>query len=70
LAETTVKMIHLLGENKRLMFIDEIASKYHKLYQVLNKEEKITIISASELDDSKRNRVLEALQSNPNNSGK
>ncbi len=42
----TIRFIEVLAENKRLMFIKEIAEKYAKLYQQFNKEEKITIISA------------------------
>jgi hypothetical protein len=42
----TIRFIEVLAENKRLMFIKEVAEKYLKLYQLFNKEEKITIISA------------------------
>jgi len=46
----TMKFLEVLAENKRLSFIGEICSRYEKLYQLLNKEEKITIISAVDLD--------------------
>ena len=36
----------------------------------LNKEEKITIISAAELNDGQQSQVLEALKANPKNEGK
>ena len=48
--ETTMHFLVVLAENKRLIYIKEIASKYQKLYQQFNKEEKITIISAAELN--------------------
>lgn len=60
----------VLAENKRLNFIEEIASKYAKLYQEFNKEEKITIISAEELSSDKKSQVIAALQANPQNEGK
>lgn len=36
----------------------------------MNREEKITIISAEELNDSERAEVLSALEANPQNQGK
>ena len=69
-AQTTLNFLTVLAENKRLNFIDEIAEKYSKLYQQFNKEEKITIISASELDADKKSQVVAALQANPQNEGK
>ena len=48
-APNTMKFLEVLAENKRLVFIKEIADKYTKLYSEFNKEEKITIISAEEL---------------------
>ena len=44
-----MKFLEVLAENKRLIYIKEIAKKYQKLYQQFNKEEKITIISAEPL---------------------
>lgn len=52
------------------MFIKEIAEKYQKLYQLFNKEEKITIISAHKLSGDEEKQVLNALKANPNNAGK
>ena len=43
---------------------------YQKLYHELNKEQKITIISAEALDNTKKDKVLSALKSNPNNKDK
>ena len=40
------------------------------MYQEFNKEEKITIISAEELDTNRKDQVLDALKANPENSGK
>lgn len=68
--DVTIKFLTVLAENKRLIYISEIAEKYEKLYQEFNKEEKITIISASELTGSQKNQVLEALRANPDNEGK
>ena len=66
----TKRFIEVLCENKRFVSINVIAQKYQKLYLELNKEEKITIISADELDKEKRDQVLHALQENPENVGK
>lgn len=66
----TIKFLEILAENKRLSFIGAIAERYQKLYQLLNKEEKITIISAQALSKSESDEVLSALKANPNNAGK
>ena len=68
--ETTLKFIQVLGENQRLVFIKEIAEKYSKLYAEVNKEEKVTIISATELDSNQKSEILSALKANPQNEGK
>ena len=47
--ECSMHFLTVLAENKRLIYIKEIAGKYQKLYQQFNKEEKITIISAEDL---------------------
>lgn len=67
---TTIRFIEVLAENKRLMFIKDVADKYVKLYQQFNKEEKITIISVTKLSADQENQVLQALKANPNNQGK
>merc|ERR1712147_30329 len=59
--DVTMHFLTVLAENKRLVFIKEIAGKYQKLYQQFNKEEKITIISAEGLSADQKNQVLEAL---------
>jgi F0F1-type ATP synthase delta subunit len=59
-----------LAENKRLVYINGIATRYQKLYRLLNKEEKITIISADKLDSSEESEVMNALKANPQNAGK
>ena len=66
----TIKFLEVLAENKRLIYISGIATRYQKLYQQFNKEEKITIISAQELSQSERSEVLSALKANPENEGK
>jgi ATP synthase F1 delta subunit len=66
----TIRFIEVLAENKRLMYIKEIAEKYQKLYQLFNKEEKITIISANKLSQGEEQEVLKALKANPQNQGK
>ena len=45
----TIKFMEILAANKRLSMINDVATRYAKLYKTLNKEEKITIISAEEL---------------------
>ena len=69
-SEVTIHFLTVLAENKRLVFIKEIAEKYEKLYAQFNKEEKITIISAAELSSSQKDQVLAALKANPQNEGK
>lgn len=66
----TMKFLEVLAENKRLVYISVIAERYQKLYQQFNKEEKITIISATDLSASEQNEVLHALKANPSNEGK
>ena len=68
--ELTIKFLEVLAENKRLIFIEQIATRYQKLYQLFNKEEKITIISADVLNSSEQAEVLAALKANPQNAGK
>lgn len=68
--KVTIRFIEVLAENKRLMFIKEIAEKYAKLYQQFNKEEKITVISAYNLSQDEEKQVLAALKANPQNQGK
>lgn len=60
-SDVTTKFLRVLSDNKRLDFIDEIASKFMNQYRVLNKEEKITIISAEELDEGEKSEVHAAL---------
>jgi ATP synthase F1 delta subunit len=60
----------VLAESKRLIYLREIAQKFQKLYTQLNKEEKITIISAYDLSKSQQDQVLAALKENPKNEGK
>lgn len=57
----TIKFLEVLAENKRLVYIDGIATRYVKLYQQFNKEEKITIISAETLTAGEEGEVLAAL---------
>lgn len=61
----TLKFLEVLAENKRFVFIDGIADRYQKFYKELNREEKITIISAETLTSSQQDEVLKALQANP-----
>jgi len=68
--KVTLRFIEVLAENKRLMFIKEVAEKYGKLYQQFNKEEKITVISAYQLNQDEENQVLRSLKANPQNQGK
>ena len=69
-SEVTLKFLEVLAENKRLVYISQIADRYSKFYQEFNKEEKVTIISAKELTDAQKADVLSALKANPQNQGK
>jgi F0F1-type ATP synthase delta subunit len=53
--------LEVLADNKRLSEISVVADKYVKLYKTLNKEEKITIISAEDLSSGEKAEVLAAL---------
>jgi len=66
----TMKFLEILAKNKRLTYIGGIADRYVKLYKTLNKEEKITIISAENLSSDEQAEVLAALKANPLNAGK
>jgi len=66
----SLKFLVVLAESKRLVFLKDIAQKFTKLYTQLNKEEKITIISAYDLNKSQQEQVLDALKANPKNEGK
>lgn len=67
---TSIAFFNLLAENKRFMYINKVAENYIRNYKLLSKEEKITIISANELDERQKTRVKEALLANPENKGK
>ncbi len=67
--DVTYKFIKVCSDCKRFMYINDIAKKYLKLYQLFNMEQKITIISAEDLNESQKSDVLAALQSNPRNEG-
>ena len=54
--------MEVLAENKRLVYLRAIAARYAKLYQQVNKEEKITIISAMELNDSEIEDFADAVK--------
>lgn len=69
-SKTTMSFLDLLARNKRYMYINEIAKKFIRAYHMLSKEEKITIISATELNSEERQRIKEALLANPENEGK
>ena len=65
-----IKFLEVLAENKRLFEVVKVCNAYAKLYKTLNKEEKITIISAEELSGEEKSEVLTALGANPMNAGK
>jgi F0F1-type ATP synthase delta subunit len=48
----TLRFIEVLTENKRLSFLSAICVSYQGLYKQLNREEKITVISAHDLNSS------------------
>lgn len=69
-SKTTMSFLDLVARNKRYMYINEIAKKYIRAYHMLSKEEKITIISAIELNSGEKEKIKEALLANPENEGK
>ena len=62
--------MEILADNKRLIYLSGIASRYQKLYKELNREQKIRVISAETLNSSEQSEVLQALKANPQNAGK
>lgn len=68
--KSTYAFLDLLGKNKRFMYVNEVAKRYIRAYSLLSKEEKIKIISASELNEKQKSLVKEALHANPDNTGK
>jgi len=66
----TMKFLEVLAENKRLVYLKQIAEMYGKLYSMFNNEEKITIISAATLTSAQQSQVHDALKANPDNAGK
>ena len=68
--KTSLAFLDLLAKNKRYMYVNDIAKKYVRAYHMLTKEEKITIISASDLNSSQKEQVKEAIKANPENSNK
>lgn len=66
----TIHFLEILADNKRLIYLSGIASRYQKLYKELNREQKIRVISAETLNSSEQSEVLQALKANPQNAGK
>ncbi len=50
--------MEILADNKRLIYLSGIASRYQKLYKELNREQKIRVISAETLNSSEQQEVL------------
>lgn len=69
-SKTTMRFLNLLGENKRYMYVNEVAKKFIKCYMLLTKEEKIRIVSAQELTESEKAEVKKSMEENPENKGK
>lgn len=61
LQDVTIKFLEVLCQNQRLTTIGTIVEKYHKFY-ASNREEKIRIISAYDLNASEKDEVLAALK--------
>ena len=61
LNETTVKFLDTLIDNKRMDSLPKIISTYLGYYKLLNKEESVTIISANELSDERKSRLVDTL---------
>ena len=56
------KCIDTLVENKRLDLLPKILDKYTEFYKILNREENISIISATELSTEDQEKVRAALK--------
>lgn len=62
LNKVTQDFLDTLIENKRVQELPKVLDKYVDYYKILNKEENITIISAQELNENDKKRVVEALK--------
>ena len=50
----TIHFLEVLADNKRLIYLSGIASRYQKLYKELNREQKIRVISAETLNSNEQ----------------
>ena len=57
-----MNFLNTLIENRRLDALPKVIDKYIDYYRILNKEEHIIIISAADLSDSEKGRVVDALK--------
>ena len=62
LSEVSHKFLNTLIDSRRLTDLPKIIEKYHEYYKILNKEEDIRIISAQELTQEEKNRVVESVK--------
>merc|ERR1711974_260195 len=60
--QTTKRFLNVLNENKRTSALKRIAETYLDYYKLLNKEESVRVISATELTEDQRSRVLSTLE--------
>merc|ERR1719253_1313185 len=60
--DLTIRFLNVLTENKRTNALQKIAETYLAYYKLLNKEEAVRVISASELNEDQKSRVLQTLQ--------
>lgn len=60
--EITNNFLGALVENRRLDSLPKVADKYIDYYRILNKEENIIIISANELNNDDKDKIVAALK--------
>jgi len=60
--EVTKNFLEALIDNKRVSELPKVLDKYIDYYRILNKEENITILSAQELQENDKKKVVEALK--------
>ena len=61
LNEITCQFLDVLIDNKRTYALEKITATYARYVKMLNKEESVRVVSATELNEDQRSRLLDAL---------
>jgi ATP synthase F1 delta subunit len=61
-SDTTNRMLDLMGANKRLNYLREVAKSYELHAKSLERKESVKVVSAEDLTDEEKRQVQEALK--------